>query len=38
MEYAYYQLVKDIEMFNYIWGVNKCLCETDIDGFLQVYV
>lgn len=38
VEYAYYQLVKDIETFNYTWGLNKCLCETDTDGFLQIYV
>ncbi len=38
-EYAYYQLVKDTEMFNYTWGVNKCLFETDIDIYcIYIYI
>ncbi len=38
-EYAYYQLVKDTEMFNYTWGVNKCLFETDIDIYcIHIYI
>lgn len=36
VEHAYYQLIKDIETFKYTWGVEKCLCEIDIDGSLQI--
>jgi len=38
VEYAYYQLIKDMEFFNYTWGVEKCFCEICIDGSLQINI
>jgi len=38
IEYAYYKLVNNLEMFNCKWGINHCVCEVDIDGNLQVNI
>ncbi len=29
IEYSYYKLVNNLQMFNQKWGVNQCICEVD---------
>ncbi len=29
VEIAFYNLIKDLEIFKYRWGINSCLCEVD---------
>ncbi len=38
VEIAFYNLIKDLEIFKYRWGINSCLCEVDCDGYLNNYV
>lgn len=38
IEFTYYKLVNEIEMFKYKWAVNKCFCDVNFDGVLELYV
>ncbi len=38
VEFAFYNLIMDIETFKYRWGINNCICEVDCDGSLNIYV
>ncbi len=29
VEIPFYNLIKDLEIFKYRWGINSCLCEVD---------
>ncbi len=38
IEYSYYKLVNNLQMFYQKWGVNQCICEVDSDDCLNIYV
>ncbi len=38
IEFAYYKLIENIEMFKFKWCVNNCICEVTHDVFLNLYV
>lgn len=38
IEFAFCKLTEDLEMFNFKWGVNNCICEATYDGLLNLYV
>ncbi len=38
IEFAFYKLIENIEMFKFKWCVNNCICEVTHDGFLNLYV
>lgn len=38
VEFTYYKLINNLEMFKYKWAVNQCICDVSIDGSLQLYV
>lgn len=29
IEYSYYKLINDLQMFKYKWEVKQCICEAD---------
>jgi len=38
IEYCYYKAVNDLDVFRGKWGIEKCLCDVDSDGCLQMNV
>jgi len=38
IEFTFYKLVRDMEMFRYKWGINQCICDVDEDGCLELYI
>jgi len=37
-EFEYYRLNENIERFKIKWAINKCICDVDCSGDLQIYV
>ncbi len=35
IEYSYYKLVNNVQVFNQKWGVNQCICEVDSEDCLK---
>ncbi len=38
IEFTYYKLVNDMEMFKGKWAVNHCICDVDVDECLLFYI
>ncbi len=38
IEFAYYKLIENIEMFKFKCCINNCICEVTHDVFLNLYV
>ncbi len=38
IEYSYYKLVNNVQVFNQKWGVNQCISEVDFEDVLNIYV
>lgn len=37
IEYSYYKLVNNVQVFNQKWGVNQCICEVDSEDMVYLY-
>lgn len=38
IEFSYYKMVNDLDVFRGKWGIKQCICDVDPDGCLQIYV
>ncbi len=36
IEFAYYKLIENIEMFKFKWCINNCICEVTHDVFFKL--
>ncbi len=38
IEFTYYKLVNDMDMFKCKWAVNHCICDVNVDECLLFYI